>query len=98
MSTPKSKVVERHDLIEVWGTGNVIRDGINIATFAEGYTNANVKYDPTMPSTIPVRLIDTTRAEKTLGFKPSTNLREGLMKTVARCRESINRPRPLVRG
>lgn len=128
------KVVERHDPIEVWGTGDDIRDVIYIDDFVDavvlatkkldaydplnvglgigyslkeilqttlevdGYTDANIKYDPTKPSTIPVRLIDTSRAEKTLGFKATTSLREGLRKTVEWYRESIKSPRPVVRG
>jgi GDP-L-fucose synthase len=112
------RVVERHDPIEVWGTGNDIRDWIYIDDFidamilatekinsydpiniglgkgysikqalqmileVDGYTEAKVKYDPSKPSMIPVRLIDTTKAERVLGFKPKTSLREGIKKTV----------------
>jgi nucleoside-diphosphate-sugar epimerase len=31
---------------------------------------------------IPIRLIDTTKAEKLLGFKAKTGLTDGIMKTI----------------
>ncbi len=119
------RVVERHDPIEVWGTGNDVRDLIYIDDFIEamllaaeeietynpiniglgkgyslkeilqiilevdGYTDARIKYDPSKPSMIPVRLIDTTKAEKVLRFKAKTNLRTGVKKTVEWYRKAI---------
>ncbi|MGA8849128.1 MAG: NAD-dependent epimerase/dehydratase family protein [Dehalococcoidia bacterium] len=112
------RVVERHNPIEVWGTGDDIRDWIYIDDFIEamilaaekisscnpiniglgkgysikqalqiilevdGYTEAKIKFNPSKPSTIPVRLIDTTKAETILGFKARTELREGIRKTI----------------
>jgi len=112
------RVVERHNLIEVWGTGNDIRDWIYIDDFidammlaaekiesydpinigfgrgysikqalkimleVDGYTDAKIKFNPSKPSMIPIRLIDTTKAETILGFKAKTGLREGIKKTV----------------
>ena len=112
------RVVERHDPIEVWGTGEDIRDWIYIDDFidammlaarriesydpvnvalgkghslrealqvaleVDGYTDARVKIDPSKPSMIPVRLIDTTKAEILIGFKAKTRLREGIKKTI----------------
>jgi GDP-L-fucose synthase len=120
------KVVDRHDPIEVWGTGNDVRDVIYIDDFvdavmmavdqietydplniglgkghtlkeilqvaleADDYTNAAIKYDPSKPSTIPIRLIDISKAEKTIGFTPATSLKEGLIKTIAWYRQSRN--------
>lgn len=125
------KVVERHDPIEVWGTGDDIRDVIYIDDFVDavmlsmekmdtydpvniglgkgyslkeilktilevdGYANAAITYDPSKPSTIPVRLVDSSKSESALGFKPATSLREGLKKTVQWYRESRNLPRPV---
>jgi GDP-L-fucose synthase len=112
------RVVERHDPIEVWGTGEDIRDWIYIDDFidammlamekiesynplniglgkgysikqalqimleVDNYTNAKVKYDASRPSMIPIRLIDTTKAETCLGFQAKTGLREGIRKTI----------------
>ncbi len=112
------RVVERHAPIEVWGTGDDIRDWIYIDDFidamilatekiesynplniglgkghsikealqiileVDGYTEAMVKFDSSKPSMIPIRLIDTTKAETVLGFKAITGLREGMKKTI----------------
>ena len=112
------RVVERHDPIEVWGTGDDIRDWIHIDDFidammlatervesynpiniglgkgysikqalqlmleVDGYTDARIEFNPSKPSMIPVRLIDTTKAENVLGFKAKTGLKEGIRKTI----------------
>ena len=118
------RVVEKHDPIEVWGTGDDIRDWIYIDDFidammlaveridsydpiniglgkgysikealqmileVDGYSDAKIKLNPSKPSTIPVRLIDTTRAETLLGFKAKTGLRDGIKKTIDWYRET----------
>ena len=92
------RVVERHSPLEVWGTGEDIRDLIYVDDFIEGmlaafaadrpylainicagtghsvrqilekilkvdgYDDADVRYDPSRPSTIPVRLMDNSLA------------------------------------
>jgi GDP-L-fucose synthase len=117
------RVVERHNPIEVWGTGNDVRDLIYIDDFldgmllafekaedylavniasgqgysvkqvlqtileVDGYSDANVHFNPAKPTTIPIRLIDTSFAKKTLGFQPQISLREGLRRTVDWYRE-----------
>lgn len=118
------RVVERHEPIEVWGTGDDIRDWIYIDDFidammlatekvesydpiniglgkgysikealqiileVDGYTDAKIKLNPSKPSTIPVRLIDTTKAETLLGFRAKTGLKEGIKKTIEWYRET----------
>lgn len=113
------KVADRHNPIEVWGTGEDVRDLIYVDDFIEGtmkafnadtdylavniaegkghtvkqvletlmdidgYKDAKVQFDPSKPQMIPIRLIDTTLAEKQLGFRAKTSLREGLKKTLA---------------
>lgn len=112
------RVIDRHAPIEVWGTGDDIRDLIYIDDFidglmkaferpesffvtniasgvghsvkqilrtameVDGYTDADVRFDSSKPSTIPVRLFDTTYAEKELKFKAQTPLTEGFAKTI----------------
>ena len=124
------KVVERQDPIEVWGTGDDVRDviyvddmveamitamekieshvAINIglgkaysvkevlrtALEVDGYEDARVTFNTSKPTMIPIRLIDTTMAETTLGFKAKTSLREGLRKTVEWYRNDCDLPRP----
>ena len=119
------RVVERHQPLEVWGTGDDVRDliyiddlidgmltafertdcytAVNIALGeghtvkqvlqtiidVDGYTDADVRFDPTKPSTIPVRLVDTTRARTELGFEAKTGLREGIRKTVEWYRKTL---------
>lgn len=124
------KVVERWDPIEVWGTGEDVRDAIYVDDMVEamvraiekiesyrainiglgkgysvkeilqmileldGYTDARVVFNTSKPTMIPIRLVDTTKAETVLGFEAKTDLREGLRKTIEWYRESRNIPRP----
>lgn len=124
------KVVERQDPLEVWGTGDDVRDLIYVDDMVEAmvmamekvesytainiglgkgysvkeilqmilelgeYTDAKVVFDTSKPTMIPIRLVDTTKAETALGFKAKTDLREGLRKTIEWYRESRNIPRP----
>jgi len=116
------RVVERHSPLEVWGSGEDIRDLIYVDDFIEGvltaftadrpylavnicagaghsvreilekilkvdgYDGASVHYDPSQPSTIPVRLMDNALAAR-LGFEASTSLEEGLRRTIQWYRE-----------
>lgn len=118
MAALTRKVVERHDPLEVWGTGDDVRDFIYVDDFidamilatekiesynpinialgrgysikevlqiileVDGYTDANIKFNPSKPSMIPIMLIDTAKAENFLGFKAKTGLKEGIKKTI----------------
>ena len=113
------RVVERHSPLEVWGTGEDIRDLVYIDDFidgmlaafaierpyfevnicagrghsvrqilatlldADGFHNADVRFDPSRPTTVPVRLMDDTLARTELGFVPRVPLEEGLRRTLA---------------
>ena len=123
------KVVDRNDPLEVWGTGDDIRDLIYVDDFvddmvlaaekidsyiplniavgkgysvkqvlqamleADGFTGAKVVFNSSQPSTIPVRLVDTTLAEKVLNFKSQTSLEEGLRRTIRWYRQSLDNVR-----
>jgi GDP-L-fucose synthase len=112
------RVVERNDPLEVWGTGDDVRDLIYIVDFidgmllafektqdylainiasgqgrsvkqilqtiieVDGYDGANVRFDPTKPSTIPIRLVDTAMAADVLGFRATTSLYDGVKQTI----------------
>jgi GDP-L-fucose synthase len=112
------RVVERQSPLEVWGTGEDVRDVIHIddfidgmlAAFAtdlpyfavnvcagkghtvreilqtllevDGYRDAEVRFDPSRPSTIPVRLMDNSLAREKLGFETRLSLAEGLRRTI----------------
>lgn len=54
----------------------------------DGFTGARIQFNPSRPSMIPVRLIDTSKAAAVLGFKAGTGLREGIRKTIAWYRRS----------
>lgn len=118
MAATIRKVIERHDPIKVWGTGDDVRDLIYIDDFIgalilaakkmntydpinigygngysikeilkilfelENWRNPTVKFDITKPSMIPKRLIDITKAQRLLGFKATTNVREGARRTI----------------
>ena len=112
------RVVERHNPIEVWGTGDDIRDLIYIDDFLDGmlrafervddygainiaagqgysvrraletilevddYLGADVRFDSSKPTTIPIRLVDTSFAKRFLDFEAKVPLREGIRRTV----------------
>ncbi len=113
------RVAERQSPIEMWGTGEDVRDLLYIDDFVEGvllamarpedyyvvnlcsergasvkeilrlaleagdYRRADVRFDATKPSTIPIRLIDGGKARRELGFAPKVSLEEGLKRTLA---------------
>jgi GDP-L-fucose synthase len=113
------KVAERHRPIEIWGTGDDVRDLIYIDDFVsgvlaalrcedrhfvvniasgkaysikeilstalavDGYTDAEVRYEPDRPRTVGKLLVDVSRARTRLGFEARTPLAEGLRQTLA---------------
>ena len=112
------KVAERQDPIEVWGSGEDVRDHIyvddavdamlmalaKVESYAafnigsgrgysvkeilavmceiEGYKDAKTVFAREKPTMIPVRLVDTRKAENILGFKAKTALYQGLRMTL----------------
>ena len=118
------RVVERHDPLEIWGSGQEVRDLIYISDFLDGlmlavnkcefydvvnicsgvgvtikeiletalevskFGDANILFNPDRPSTIPVRLIDGSRARIRLGFESKVGLAEGLDNTLNWYREN----------
>ncbi|MDP8233434.1 MAG: NAD-dependent epimerase/dehydratase family protein [Candidatus Saelkia tenebricola] len=118
------RVIERQNPLEVWGTGENLRDLIYVGDFinamllamervhgydvfnigagevvsikellaimleVDDYRGAEIKFDPSKPTTIPVRRVDTTKAKDILGFRPQVALREGIEKTLLWYREN----------
>ena len=64
------------------GEGYSVRDVLEAAIKADGFTDADIRFDPSKPSTIPFRLIDNSLARKKLGFDPKVPLAEGLRRTL----------------
>lgn len=123
------KVFDRQDPIEVWGTGEDVRDLIYIDDFVEGlirafrhpaahyvvniasgsgfrvraildaamraggYADARVQLRPDKPSTVPILLLDTGRAQTELGFEAGVALDDGIARTIEWLRRA---PRALV--
>lgn len=119
------RVAERHRPMEVWGTGEDVRDLIYVDDFIEGlilafkkdepyyevnicqgtgvsvkevlktiievdgFTDADVRFDPSKPQMVPKVLIDASKAKRDLGFEPNVDLREGIRRTLAWFREDF---------
>ena len=66
------------------GSGNpvTIRESLELILRLARHTAAEVIYDPSKPTTIPVRLVDLTKAREQLGFQARFSLEEGLQKTI----------------
>jgi GDP-L-fucose synthase len=64
------------------GKHYVLRDILNIIIQIDGYNNAEVIYDASKPTMIPKRLIDPSKAKRTLGFEAKTPVEEGIKKTI----------------
>jgi GDP-L-fucose synthase len=124
------KVVERRSPIEVWGSGNDIRDFLYVDDFVDAamlamdridsyspinigqgrgysvrqilemmldidrYGGAEIQYDSSQPSMIPVRLVDVAKSERILGFRAKTDLREGIRRTIRWYRREYLRKGP----
>jgi GDP-L-fucose synthase len=81
--------INSYDPVNVgYGKGFTIKEILNTLLKIDGYTAARIVHDYSKPSMIPVRLVDTRKAESVLGFRAKTTLREGLEKTVSWYRES----------
>ncbi|MFZ5781032.1 MAG: NAD-dependent epimerase/dehydratase family protein [Pseudomonadota bacterium] len=75
------------------GVGHSVRAILEKTLEVDGYTDAGVRYDPSRPTTIPVRLMDNSLAREVLGFEARTSLEEGLRRTVAWYRQNGPRNR-----
>ena len=49
---------------------------------AAGHENAEVVFDTSKPTAIPIRLVDISKARKVLGFEPKIALKDGIRDTV----------------
>jgi GDP-L-fucose synthase len=65
------------------GYGQVvtIKDIVYMVLKAAGHDNAQVVFDSTKPTTIPFRMVDISKAETILNFKPSIALADGIKDT-----------------
>ena len=66
-----------------YGKTITIKEVVKIILKAAGHANAQVVFNSSRPTAIPVRMVDTSKAKSILGFEPSVSLEEGLADTVA---------------
>lgn len=64
------------------GTPVTIRQAVDLIIKLTNRTHLEVKYDPTKPTTIPVRRVDLTKCKKVLGYEAAVGFEEGLKKTI----------------
>lgn len=69
------------------GKGYSVKQILQTILELEDRTAARVVFNAEKPTMIPIRLVDTSRAEQLLGFRASTDLSEGLQKTIEWYRE-----------
>lgn len=65
-----------------YGKTVTIREIVKVILKATGHNNATVVFDSSKPTTIPFRMVDTSKAKKLLGFKPTISLEDGIKDTV----------------
>jgi len=75
------------------GRGYSVREILGMILDLDGYRDAKLKFDPSKPTMIPVRLIDTSKAERVLGFRAKVGIEEGLRRTIDWYRATRGRPR-----
>ena len=59
-----------------------IKDVLDVILKVDNYQSANVKYDASMPTMLPKRLINTDKIRKKCDWKPKTSLIEGIKLTI----------------
>ena len=64
------------------GKGYSIKQLLAMLMEIESCQGLKVEYDAGKPSMIPIRLIDVGKAERKLGFRAKTDVREGMIKTI----------------
>jgi GDP-L-fucose synthase len=74
-----------------YGKTVTIADVVKAILKAAGREGVTVKFDSTKPTAIPVRMVDTEKARKLLGFEPRISLEDGLADTVKWYVDSLKR-------
>jgi len=72
-----------------YGKTITIREVVQNVLKAAGHDKAQVRFDASKPTAIPVRTVDTSKAKRLLGFEPSVSLEQGLADTVQWYRRSL---------
>jgi GDP-L-fucose synthase len=81
--------VDRYETVNVGlGRGYNVNEMLKMILELDGYRDARIQYDASKPTMIPIRLIDTSKAERVLGFRAKVDLRDGLRRTIDWYRKS----------
>jgi GDP-L-fucose synthase len=73
------------------GRGHSVKQVLQTAMAVDGFTEAEVRYDASKPSTAPIKLFNGTLARELLGFQPKVELAEGLRRTLDWYRRNVRR-------
>jgi GDP-L-fucose synthase len=73
------------------GKGYSVKEVLDLVLELDGFTDARVVYNKKMPTMIPLRLVDISKAETMIGYKPKVGLREGLKRTIEWYRASVGK-------
>lgn len=65
-----------------FGKAATIKDVVDVILKASGHEDAEIVFDTSKPSTIPVRMVDISKAERVIGFRPQVTLGDGIKDTV----------------
>lgn len=65
-----------------YGETVTIRQTVDAVLKAVGHRPRGLEFDATKPTTIPVRMVDTAKARRLLGFEPSVRFEDGIRRTV----------------
>lgn len=76
------------------GKGYTVNQMLEMILKLDGYSNARVEYNRSKPTMIPLRLIDTSKAEQEIGFKARVSIEEGIRRTIDWYRATRGIPRP----
>lgn len=76
------------------GKGYNVKEILDLVLELDGFRDAKVTYNKDRPTMIPLRLVDISKAERMIGYKPKVGLREGLKRTIEWYRASVGKQRP----
>ena len=75
--------IEHYDTVNIGlGRGYSVNQILKLILELDDYKDARVTYNRSKPTMIPIRLIDTAKAERVLGFRAKVDLPEGLRRTI----------------
>lgn len=73
-----------------YGKAVTIKEIVQIILKAAGHKNAKVEFNTSKPTTIPLRMVNTSKAKRVIGFEPQVSLQEGLSDTVKWYKQMVN--------